>query len=114
MKLLKKFIRERICTTWEKSFGPIGILVCDLSLNINLLRKRSPVEKKEWEEIIKAGGTYPHNLEAQDIPIDGDICWSSPGWYLADWVFRDETSTEDINRYHSVVGEPLFGFDLGV
>jgi hypothetical protein len=113
MKRLKKFIREQICANWEKTIGPVGILVCDLSLSINLLRKPSQIEKYEGRET--GIPTYGITIEPFAINLmgsDGDVCWSSPGWYLVNWVFSADTTTATPSS--SVSGEPLFGFNLGV
>lgn len=133
-KRIKKFIRERVCANWERTIGPVGILACDLSLSINLLRKRSPAEQKEHLEFLAEIATkhpvpseayFLHQIPTYGITVepfgvhlmgsDGDVCWSSPGWYLTNWVFSDGVSEDDdILPNGPDSGEPVFGFLLGV
>lgn len=115
-KRIKKFIREWVCFNWERTIGPVGILACDLSLSVNLLRKPSQVEKQEGHEV--GIPTYGITIEPFAINLmgsDGDVCWSSPGWYLTDWVFSKNASEDDDTLPNSSdSGEPIFGFNLGV
>lgn len=144
MELLKKFIRDRVCArgiNWERTIGPVGILACDLSLSINLLRKLSKIEKNECRkcDVLNTSDidsvrmpTYGITIEPFAVNLmgsDGDVCWSSPGWYLINWVFSKSVSEDDIlpnsstecsaseryatERYPSSE-ESTFGFNLGV
>lgn len=122
MNRIKKFIRDRICASWERTIGPVSILVCDLSLSINLLRKLSTAEKNECQkcDVLDTSNissvrmpTYGITIEPFAINLmgsDGDVCWSSPGWYLVNWVFSADT----FEPSSSVPEESLFGFNLGV
>ena len=88
--------RMRTISLWgerEIRIGRVSILACDLSLSVNLMRKRTPKEM-EWEQtFFSPGEAVPDHVYSYGVVVepfrvsmmgsDGDICWASPGFDLA-------------------------------
>lgn len=99
----------------EWRIGPVGVLLCDLSLSVNLMRPLSAEEMaaRDVEDVLpNARATYGVCVEPFMVSLmggDGDICWASPGWNLMNWLsltsFESRQDDEWINVGDLIVRE---------
>lgn len=107
MNNLKSFIKEKLCFEKQVDVGPISILLCDMMLSFNLKGPDVVIEDLDGSKHLSPSTTYGLTIEPFAFHFmgrDGDVCWTSPGWSLVDWAFREdsenfrEVSCEDIKK----------------
>lgn len=74
----------------EIRIGRVSILACDLSLSVSLMRKMSRAEMEMFSDTPESESkeVYSYGVVVEPFRVslmgsDGDICWNSPGFDLA-------------------------------